>query len=57
MSISKSNVSSIFDTEFPTTPLVTEVLAISFSTCHFISLTGFVPLMNFFVKIYLFLKG
>ena len=38
MSISKSNVSSIFDTEFPTTPLVTEVLAISFSTCPFIAL-------------------
>ena len=42
MSISSSKVSSIFDNEFPTTPLVTDVLAMSLCTCPFISLAGVV---------------
>jgi len=32
MNISLSNVSSIFDTEFPISPFVTNALAISFGT-------------------------
>ena len=51
MNISSSNVSSIFDTEFPIAPLVTNTLTISFSTWPFISLAGVVSLMNFVVKI------
>ena len=57
MNISLPNVNSILDIEFPIAPLVTDALAISFSTWIFISSAGVVSLMNFIVNIYLFLKG
>ena len=55
MSISLSNDSSNFDTEFLNNPLVIDLQVISFCACPFVSLTGVVSWMNFIQSIYLVL--